>query len=522
MQRLLDGLQVLDLGHDPAARAARILGDLGAAVVRVVPPSGDPLGGNVARAWNAGKDVRALEPGDNELRELLAAADVVFDTPGFAGLHALDPSAAPNAVWVRITPFGAKGPRSDWRATDLGVMAASSNMYATGDPDRAPVRCTEPTAYAHTGPEAAFAALTARWTGRPQSVDVSMQEVVLVANMTTPTRFPQTGFRGTRRGANIGRTREIWPTKDGFVSFGLRGGKARVPSLELLSELTGAEVLTARDWSEYNQNTVTDDEIRAIEEPIAEYFASHTMQELYDIACETNLMLAPANSPRGDLRVRAARGARLLRPRRRGRAVPTFVRRRPVGRRRGRTRSPRTGAVCGGACPAGAANVQTEWETVGGRQHPRVRVGRGGADRDALLRRAGRDRAARGVEVAARLPARVRTRTEQSARPRRRGDVRRAQRRQAERHPEPEASRFGRARAAPRRGMGRRRRRELCAARHARLRARLRRARADQARPRDGQCVPERPDRSAPRLPRLRRAGLCARGLQRAHGLGRP
>ncbi len=177
-------------------------------------------------------------------------------------------------------------------------MAASSNMYATGDPDRPPVRCTEPTAYAHTGPEAAFAALTARWTERPQSVDVSMQEVVLVANMTTPTRFPQTGFRGTRRGANIGRTREIWPTKDGFVSFGLRGGKARVPSLELLSELTGAEVLTARDWSEYNQNTVTDDEIRAIEEPIAEYFASHTMQELYDIACETNLMLAPANSPR--------------------------------------------------------------------------------------------------------------------------------------------------------------------------------------------------------------------------------
>ena len=50
--------------------------------------------------------------------------------------------------------------------------------------------------------------------------------------MATPARFPQTGFRGTRRGANIGRTREIWPTRDGFVSFGLRGGKARVPTLD--------------------------------------------------------------------------------------------------------------------------------------------------------------------------------------------------------------------------------------------------------------------------------------------------
>ena len=76
-------------------------------------------------------------------------------------------------------------------------------------------------------------------SGAPQRVDVSMQEVVLVANMATPARFPQTGFRGSRRGANIGRTREIWPTRDGFVSFGLRGGKARVPSLETLTRLVG-------------------------------------------------------------------------------------------------------------------------------------------------------------------------------------------------------------------------------------------------------------------------------------------
>ncbi|MCU1463237.1 MAG: hypothetical protein JWO37_3312, partial [Acidimicrobiales bacterium] len=35
-----------------------------------------------------------------------------------------------------------------------------------------------------------------------------------------------------------------------------------------------------------------------IEAPIAEYFATRTMAGLYEIACETNLMLAPANSPR--------------------------------------------------------------------------------------------------------------------------------------------------------------------------------------------------------------------------------
>src|SRR5256884_3322273 len=114
----------------------------------------------------------------------------------------------------------------------------------------------------------------------------------------------KTGHGGARRGANIGRTREIWRCKDGWVSFGLRGGKARVPSLTTLTRLIAeedgieADALTERDWTEFSQNTAPDDELKAIEQPVAAYFARHTMQELYEIACETNLMLAPCNSPR--------------------------------------------------------------------------------------------------------------------------------------------------------------------------------------------------------------------------------
>ena len=66
---------------------------------------------------------------------------------------------------------------------------------------------------------------------------------------------------------------------------------------------------------------------------------------------------------------------------------------------------------------------------------------------------------------------------EQSARTRRRADVRRAQRRQAQRDAQPETARRGRARAPARRRVGRRRRRELRAAGHEGLRTRLRRAR---------------------------------------------
>jgi crotonobetainyl-CoA:carnitine CoA-transferase CaiB-like acyl-CoA transferase len=298
---LLDGVLVVDLAGDPAAMAGRMLADLGAEVVVPEGPAGHPLRTRADRwdAWSVGKRVLPVAgPDDPALGALLGRAQVVIDTPGFPGAWALDPGIAPGAVWVSVTPFGLDGPRSAWRASDLGVMAASGNMFCTGDPDRAPVRCTEPSGYAHVGAETAFAALTGLASGRAQRVDVSMQEVVFVANMATPARFPQTGFRGVRRGANIGRTREIWPTRDGFVSFGLRGGKARVPSLETLTRLVDTPTMRDMDWATFSPNTADDETLRAIERDVAEFFARHTMSELYDIACETNLMLAPINSPK--------------------------------------------------------------------------------------------------------------------------------------------------------------------------------------------------------------------------------
>ena len=280
--------------------AGRLLADRGADVVLVEGPEGHPLRAQPHRfaAWAHGERLLAVAgPDDPALDAELAAADVVIDTPGFPGAWALDPGHAPGAVWVSVTPFGLDGPRSHWRAGDLGVMAASGNMYCTGFPDRAPLRCTEPASYAHVGGETAYAALTGLASGRPQRVDVSMHEVVCIANMSTPARFPVTGFRGARRGPNIGRTREIWETSDGFVSFGLRGGKARVPSLETLTRLVDTPTLCAMDWSRFSPNTAERATLQAIEADVAAFFARHTMAQLYAIACETNLMLAPISSP---------------------------------------------------------------------------------------------------------------------------------------------------------------------------------------------------------------------------------
>ncbi len=314
-EALLANLRVVDLAGEPAAMTGRILADLGAEVVKVETPAGDPLravaplgpDGVSLRfaAFNAGKLGAVVEgPDDPRLSELLDSADVVLATPGWPGALDIDPARAPHATWVLVTPFGRDGPRSSYKATDLGVMASTGNMFCTGDPDRAPVRCTEPTAWAHVGPEAAMATLSALASGRPQVVDQSAQEAVMIASMGHVARYPRTKVRGKRSGANIGATREIWPCQDGFVSFGLRGGKSRLANLQTITRLVSEEegvvatALTSRDWSTYNHNEVSPEELAAIAAPIAEYFSRHTMAELYEIACDTNLMLAPANSPR--------------------------------------------------------------------------------------------------------------------------------------------------------------------------------------------------------------------------------
>jgi crotonobetainyl-CoA:carnitine CoA-transferase CaiB-like acyl-CoA transferase len=306
---LLDGVRVIDLAGEPAAMAGRVLADLGADVVVVEPPQGSPLRtlSYDWAAWAAGKrSVVMAGPDDPRLEKLLAAADIVIDTPGFPDAWVLEESRAPGAVWVHATPFGFDGPRAGWRASDLGVMAASGNMWATGDPDRPPVRCVYPTSYAHAGGEIVIAALSGLWIndGSGRVVDCSLQETVFAANLSGISEFADTGHRGQRIGAWIGKTREIWPTRDGFVSLGVRGGQARLKHWAKIRELLkdediqGGEVIATIDWLTFNEKNVSGETLDVLHAALGEWLSRHTNRELFELACQFNLFLAPAVSPR--------------------------------------------------------------------------------------------------------------------------------------------------------------------------------------------------------------------------------
>ena len=315
---LLEGVRVLDLTDPPGWLCGRILADFGADVTLAEPPGGHP--GRARRyafaALNAGKRSVVVDRADDGLAELVSKVAVVVET-GRPELDALRSAPHSDHVWCAITPFGLTGPKATWRASDLGVLAQSGTMFMTGDPDRAPLRCTFPTSWYHGCADAAFAILTAlnRGLGGGQLIDVSMQEAHLLATMSRVGQFGLTGHHGSRAGAlmRVGSTtqREIWPCADGFVSFGLRGGPARIPGLKRLmawieEEGLATEALTARDWDSYNHTTLTQDDVDAIAEPITRFLMTKTMTELYDAALERGLMLAPANTAREILESRQA------------------------------------------------------------------------------------------------------------------------------------------------------------------------------------------------------------------------
>jgi len=327
---MLAGVRVLDLSDETAWLAGKILAETGADVVKVERPGGDPgrtgpyLGGvddpERSLRWlalNTSKRGVSLDwrtaKGGALLRRLAESADVLIESAapgtldelgvGWETLH----QENPRLVFCSVTPFGRTGPRAGWRAHDLVVVAMGGNASMTGDADRPPVRCTMPTATLHAGPEAAAGIGMALWaretTGRGQLVDVSLHEIQLSTLVTGPGQHAHSPRDRKRSGAVMGRTREIWRAKDGWISYGLRGGPARVANLvatvELMHESGMApEWLRSYDWSGYNHNTLSSEEIARFEAAFGAFFATKTRRDLYEQALDRRIMLAPCNDAR--------------------------------------------------------------------------------------------------------------------------------------------------------------------------------------------------------------------------------
>jgi formyl-CoA transferase len=210
----LAGVRVIDLTqYEAGPSATQILAWLGADVIKVEPPGGEPsrhlLGGDATRdsivfvLFNQSKRSVVLDlaqPHDRQrLRDLLRTADVLAEnfSPGTLARLGLPVDdllrELPRLIVASVRGYGPGGPWSAFRSLDFVAQAVGGAMSVTGFPDGPPVRLGVTIADSGTGLHLAvgiLAALVRRMrTGRGGRVEVALQDAVvnLMRNALAPT-----------------------------------------------------------------------------------------------------------------------------------------------------------------------------------------------------------------------------------------------------------------------------------------------------------------------------------------------
>ena len=195
---MLSGLRVVEVGQYVAAPlAATIFADLGASVVKVERPGGDPLRADPVRfaAWNRGKESVELDlrspAGADSLRDLVEEADLLIENlrPGALDRLGLAPvtlrSGRPRLVTCSITAWGSDGPSRDepgWEPLVHARAGAQQGLFTGDDPIWLPFPVASVSA-ALVAVLGAGAALIKRVsTGYGQHVETSLLDALLFLN----------------------------------------------------------------------------------------------------------------------------------------------------------------------------------------------------------------------------------------------------------------------------------------------------------------------------------------------------
>lgn len=338
MEELLSPYRVLDIADEKGMLSGRLLADMGADVIKVEPPGGDPArrsgpfyrdipDSEKSLSWfffNANKRgiTLSLEIGDGRevFRGLIKRVDILIESfdpgrmeslgLGYEELSKLNP----RLIMTRISPFGQKGPKAHYKTTELTRWASGGAMYCTGDPDRAPVWVSLPQARLHAALEAAFVSLVALYhqvnTGEGQEVDVSMQACAIDTTLETPerwvinkTNFRRSGFEDYYTGV---MQRMGLLSKNGFVAIYLRGG-GLLASAEHLGRLREwmKEEGEVPDWfmgldfvRDYESAVLTQELVDRVEGTIESFLKTKTKAELFERAIKDKLIIAPVQDPR--------------------------------------------------------------------------------------------------------------------------------------------------------------------------------------------------------------------------------
>lgn len=321
----LMGLSVLELADEKGQFCGKLMGDLGADVIKIEPPGGAatrrvgpflddaPHPDRSLSFWHYNTSKRGItlnletEDGRTLLRRLAEGTDVILETfaPGYLSSLGLgyEDLAVLNAglIMCALTPFGQSGPWRDYLSADLLHMAAGGQMASCGYdevdvPHAPPIAPGGGNAW-HMGCHYAYMAIMAALvyrtvSGQGQYIDVAVHDACA---LTTEAAVPTYLYRGETVRRQTGRHHAPEPTpctqflsKDGKYVTALVAGRLNpryVKSLAAMLDHYGM----AGDLNDpkYEDPAVIEaNTAHIIDDLVANFIASLPQEEVYHAAQE--------------------------------------------------------------------------------------------------------------------------------------------------------------------------------------------------------------------------------------------
>jgi crotonobetainyl-CoA:carnitine CoA-transferase CaiB-like acyl-CoA transferase len=308
----LDGIRVLDLTRMVAGNMLSLqLADFGADVIKVEPPSGDPL-----RDWrDGGHDLHWKTYARNKrsivvnfrhadarpmLLRLAATADVFTESfrPGTLEEMEIGPQALhkanPDLIVVRLSGFGQTGPYAPLPGFGTLVEAMSGLAARTGFADREPVLPPLALADMIAGLYGAFAVMTALRArdrgGRGQVIDLSLLEAMFSVLGPEAAIFRQTGVvkERTGSGSQTSAPRNVYRCRDGrYIAL---SGSTEAMARRIFGVIGRSDMIAD---ARFSSNTARVKHRALVDEAVGGWFAARTREEALKAMREAGVTAGP-------------------------------------------------------------------------------------------------------------------------------------------------------------------------------------------------------------------------------------
>jgi len=341
----LEGIRALDLAGPMGMYAGKLMADMGADVIKVEQPGGDPMR-NIGPFYHDDPDPEkslywfamntskrgitlGLETADGRdiFRRLAKSADVVIESfpPGYMEELGLGYLALrdlnPGIIVTSITGFGQNGPYRDWKSSDLIGVGMGGLMYFAGFPGEPPNRPGASQGYYQASLHGAVGTMLALYhrdlTGEGQWIDISMQEAVSMSMETAMQTWDlRKQVKGRTGDSHALPSLFLFPCKNGYTYWmvGITGHGAQrdvlvewmasegmaedltdekwVPLMEKMSDLPGLVTLAATDQVAFMTMAA---EFAHFDEVFRKFLMAKTKEELYAEGQKRRLMVVPVN-----------------------------------------------------------------------------------------------------------------------------------------------------------------------------------------------------------------------------------